>query len=179
MAVCTAACADNRDEAAHEDGQAVQVGADTSVEAFVDRQALAELKEAVRATDNRDEVTIPGVLAIQNQYSQAVLRLDAPSWSTVTQSGELGAQVPVVWFPREGLANGEAYAASEAAAEKMFYAMVGAKESTVQRPAGEVTVRASSRYTFTCERAPQASRPKYRCSVAGVTSLGGPGLFWW
>jgi hypothetical protein len=154
---------------------------------FPARQELADaLAPTTPATHDFLDVTVPDVIRIQHQYSIAAVRLEASSWTLVTDlpvddspwsiHSSLG-----VAFPREvPISSNADYTASEAAAEKLFDALVRATETTSEKiPGVQETTRTSARKSFSCTKTVEQSRPtKFQCTIAGVSSVGGSGLLW-
>jgi hypothetical protein len=159
-------------------------------EMWISFPARQELADALAPTQPEEhgfmDVIVPDVLRIQHQFSIAALRLEAASWTLVTDlpvddspwsiHSSLG-----VAFPREVSSSTRAdKTASEAAAEKLFDALVRATETTAEKVSGvQETTRASARKTFSCTKTTEANRPaRFQCTIAGVSSVGGTGLLW-
>jgi hypothetical protein len=188
----TAACSANAaDEPAASSDQSI-VAAPTfrGTEMFVSYEARVELRDALGQTPKDEfdfgEVSVPSVIRVQHQYSVAAVRLEAASWSLVTglpvDDSHWGMHSSLgVMFPRwAALPSEPDFNASQAAAEKLFNALVAATETHEEVAAGVVeTTRASAKKTFSCTKTTSPSRPtKFQCTIAGVTSVGGAGLLW-
>ncbi len=147
-----------------------------SVESNLPYQASAELAMALdgegKTADVPHDVSVPGVLEIQHQYSLAALGLLVPSWALSTD--DKGAAT--LFFP--GVAGlGEPSAATregELAAEKLYQAMVGVPELPATEPGQTTTTRTSVRGTFSCSR----TAGKHRCSIRGLSNIASSGAFW-
>jgi hypothetical protein len=189
MAACNAPSSDK--EAATSSDQALAAApASSGIEMHINWMARSEISDALGGVGDSDpkmtDVIVPGVLRIQHQYSVAALRLEATSWALATDLPVENAPWSLhsslgVTFPRDFVQSSQAEQdASAAAAEKLFNALVHATETTTEVVHGvNETTRASARKTLSCTKTTEADRPtRFRCTIAGVISVGGPGLFW-
>ena len=147
---------------------------DHTVEGTLPYQASAELAMALageaNVADVPQDVSVPGVLEIQHQYSIAAIGLYVRSWALV--GGDDG--MSVVFPGRAGVEPTPIHHDGEAAAKALFEAMVGAKETTSTNAGRATTTRTSERGTFSCDR----FGAQHRCTVRGVAAVGGHGNFW-
>ena len=188
----TAGCAvDDAVELAASSDQGIVAGSGSrGTEMHVSWTARKELADALGGEPDGEldfgEVGVPNVVRVQHQYSIAALRLEAPSWTLVTdlpvEDAPWSTHSPLgVVFPRSFVMSAEpGHQASHAAAEKLFNALVEAAETTVEVvPGVRATTRASARKTFSCTKTTDRhASTSFQCTIRGVTSVGGPGLFW-
>lgn len=190
----TAACSANASDdavAPASDEQAIATAPRAAgLEMYIGWEVRAELRDALGQTEGEldfGDVTIPGVLRAQHQYSVAALRLEVSSWALVTDLsppsvGSWGIDSALgVSFPRRCLhENDPDFQAAAAAAQKFFGALTNAKETSETVAPGVIeTTRSSEHGSFSCTKTTWSDHAaEFRCLVAGVGQVGGGGLLW-
>jgi hypothetical protein len=187
LATLAFACAEPSQDAVAEADDDLSAAAPTKgTEMHIDWQAREEIGRALGQDPKSDldmgDVVVGGVLRIQHQYSVAAVRVAAPSWIVVAAPEADPAAKPTmsIVFPRYGNIGTPDYRATRAAAEKLFNAMIRARETRKQLAPNLVEItRATAQNTLVCTKQIAPNYPtEFRCTINRVDSLGGSGLFW-